>query len=154
MAYWLMKQEPEIFGIDDLEKIGKPVKWKKSRNYQVRNSFRDDMNPGDLAFFYHSNAKPAGVAGVMRIASEAYPDPTQFDPDSNYYDPKSKKDSPTWLSVDVEFVEKFDRVIPLTELKSSAGLEDMWVCRKGNRISVTPVTAEEWAIVLKLAESD
>jgi predicted RNA-binding protein with PUA-like domain len=151
MGKWLMKQEPENFGIEDLEKIGKPVKWKKSRNYMVRNSFRDDMKVGDLAFFYHSNCKPAGVAGVMRIAAEAYPDPTQFDPDSAYYDPKSKKENPTWLSVDVEFVEKFDEVIPLGTLKETPGLENMRVIQRGNRISVTPVAEEEWEIVLKLA---
>lgn len=150
--FWLMKNEPDCYGIDDLQREGKNM-WEGVRNYQVRNFMRDDMKIGDLAYFYHSNADPSGVAGVMKIVSEAYPDPTQFDPKSEYYDPKSPKDNPRWLVVDVEFVEKFRRVVPISELKGTEGLEDMIAIRRGNRLSVTPVTEEEWRIVERLAKS-
>src|SRR5690606_33474432 len=102
--------------------------------------------------FYHSVAKPTGIVGVMKVTKEAYPDPTQFDPKSKYYDAKSPKDNPRWLAVDVEFIEKFDRVIELAELKEVPGLEDMLVVRKGQRLSVMPVTSEEWEIVMGLAQ--
>ncbi|MDK3156091.1 EVE domain-containing protein [Kamptonema cortianum] len=153
MRYWLMKSEPDTYGIDDLIAKGKPDVWEGCRNYTVRNFFRDTMEVGDLAFFYHSNANPSGIVGVIRIAKKAYPDPTQFDPKSKYFDPKSPKDNPRWLSPDVEFVEKFDRVIPLSELKETPGLEDMAVVQRGQRLSVMPVTKDEWEIVLKLAKS-
>lgn len=152
MAYWLMKSEPDTYGIDDLIKAGKPDLWEGCRNWTVRNFFRDSMKVGDLAFFHHSNSKPSGIIGVMRIASEAYPDPTQFDPKSHYYDPASKEDKPRWLAVDVEFVEKFDRIISLAELRETPGLEEMWVTRKGQRLSVMPVSQTEWDIVLKLSK--
>ncbi|MDI9641175.1 EVE domain-containing protein [Geitlerinema splendidum] len=148
-----MKSEPDTYGIDDLIAKGKPDVWEGCRNYTVRNFFRDTMEVGDLAFFYHSNANPSGIVGVIRIAKKAYPDPTQFDPKSKYFDPKSPKDNPRWLSPDVEFVEKFDRVIPLSELKETPGLEDMAVVQRGQRLSVMPVTKDEWEIVLKLAKS-
>lgn len=149
--FWLMKNEPDCYGIEDLERDGKDT-WDGVRNYQVRNFFRDEMNPGDLAFFYHSNADPSGVAGIMRIVSKAYPDPTQFDPKSEYYDAKSSKDEPRWLAVDVEFVERYSEVIPLAVLKETEGLEDMIVNRRVNRLSVTPVTPEEWKIVTGIAD--
>lgn len=152
MKYWLMKSEPDTYGIDDLIAKGKPDIWEGCRNYTVRNFFRDSMEVGDLAFFHHSNADPVGIVGVMRIASEAYPDPTQFDPKSHYYDPKSPKDNPRWLARDVEFVEKFDRTISLNELRETPGLEEMFVIRKGQRLSVMPVTDDEWKIVLGLAK--
>ncbi len=151
MAYWLMKSEPDAYGIDDLEREGTNM-WEGCRSYQVRNYFRDSMSVGDQAFFYHSNCDPAGIVGVMEIVSEAYPDPTQFDPNSRYYDPKSTKDAPRWLVRDVKFVRKFGRTVSLAELKATPGLEDMEVCRKGQRLSVLPVTAQEWEIVLRMAE--
>ncbi len=150
MKYWLMKSEPDTYGIDDLVR-DKVNMWEGCRNYTVRNFFRDAMEVGDLAFFYHSVVDPVGIAGIMRIVKTGYPDPTQFDPKSEYYDPKSKPEEPRWLVVDVEFVEKFDRIVPLAELKTTAGLENMLVVQKGQRLSVMPVTADEWKIVLGLA---
>ncbi len=148
MAYWLMKSEPDTYGIDDLIKKGKPDIWEGCRNYTVRNFFRDAMSIGDLAFFHHSNSKPSGIAGIMRIASEAYPDPTQFDKKSKYFDPKAPKDGSRWLARDVEFVEKFESVLSLDELREIPGLEEMQVLKRGQRLSVMPVTPEEWAIVV------
>lgn len=152
MAYWLMKSEPDTYGIDDLIRDGVNM-WEGCRNYTVRNFLRDEMKPGDLALFYHSNDKPSGIVGVMEIVGEPYPDPTQWDPSSDYYDEKSPKDNPRWFVRDVKFVEKFSRVISLDELKETPGLEQMLVVRKGQRLSVMPVTADEWAVVMKLAKS-
>ena len=126
--------------------------WEGCRNYTVRNFFRDTMEAGDLALFYHSNANPSGVVGVMEIVGGAYPDPTQFNKKSEYYDPKSPKDNPRWLARDVVFREKFKRTISLAELRETPGLEDMMVVRKGQRLSVMPVTPEEFEIVLRLAK--
>src|SRR5690349_10720415 len=151
MRYWLMKSEPDTYGIDDLKAAGKPAMWEGCRNYTVRNFFRDEMSDGDLAFFYHSNADPSGIIGTMRIVGEAYPDPTQFDPTSHYYDPKSPRDKPRWLLRDVEFISKFSRVISLAELRTIPGLENMWVTRKGQRLSVMPVSEKEWEIVNEVA---
>ena len=150
MAYWLMKSEPDTYSIDDLEAAGKPSMWEGCRNYTVRNFLRDTMQPGDLAFFYHSNANPSGIVGVMEVVGEAYPDPTQFDPSSEYYDPKSPREAPRWVVRDVVFREKFARVISLAELKETAGLENMLVVRKGQRLSVMPVEPGEWEIVMAL----
>lgn len=142
-----MKSEPDTYGIDDLIKASGPAMWEGCRNYVVRNYMRDEMKAGDMAFFHHSNANPSGIIGTMEIVGEPYPDPTQFDPSSHYYDPKSKKESPRWLARDVKFVSKFKRVISLAELREIPGLEKMMVTRKGMRLSVMPVTPEEWAIV-------
>jgi len=150
MAYWLMKSEPDCFSIDDLAAVGGPSMWEGCRNYTVRNFFRDTMQKGDKAFFYHSSCDPAGIVGTMEVVSEAYPDPTQFDPTSDYYDEKSPKDNPRWLLRDVQFVEKYDRIVTLAELRTVAGLEEMQVLRKGQRLSVMPVTEDEWKIVTKL----
>lgn len=147
--YWLMKSEPEVFSIDDLERDGKTM-WEGVRNYQARNSMRDDMKIGDLVLFYHSNADPPGVAGLARVASEPYPDPTQFDPKSAYYDPKSKEDAPTWILVDVEHVETFPTLVTLEALKSQRALEDMLVVRRGMRLSVQPVDKKHFERVTKL----
>lgn len=152
MAHWLMKSEPDVYSIDDLA-AKSPAMWEGCRNYTVRNMMRDLMKPGDLAFFHHSNSDPSGIVGVMAVAGAAYPDPTQWDPASDYYDPKSPKDNPRWLCLDVSFVEKFSRVLSLAELRTAPGLEDMMVLRKGQRLSVMPVTPEEWAIVMALAKS-
>ena len=150
MGYWLMKSEPDCYSIDDLKNAGGPAMWEGCRNYTVRNFFRDSMQVGDLAFFYHSQVDPIGIIGTMRIAGEAYPAPTQFDPGSDYYDPKSPADTPRWLVRDMEFVSKFKRTITLDELRSTQGLEDMFVVRKGQRLSVMPVTESEWQIVTSL----
>lgn len=147
-----MKSEPDTYGIDDLIAKGKPDIWEGCRNYTVRNFFRDSMEIGDLAFFYHSNSNPSGIVGVMRIASEAYPDPTQFDPKSHYYDAKSPADNPRWLARDVEFVEKFDRTLSLDDLRAVPALADMFVLRRGQRLSVMPVTEAEWDAVMQLAK--
>jgi predicted RNA-binding protein with PUA-like domain len=120
------------------------------RNYQARNSMRDDMRTGDGVLFYHSNASPSGVAGVARVARKAYPDGTALDPDSEYYDPKSTAQSPRWFMVDVGFVKKFAAVVPLAVLKDTPGLEDMVVTQKGSRLSVQPVAPQEWRIVTAL----
>lgn len=147
-----MKSEPDTYGIDHLKAKGGPDIWEGCRNYTVRNFMRDDFKVGDLAFFYHSNAEPSGIVGVMRVVKEAYPDPTQFDPQSKYYDAKSPVDNPRWLAVDVEFMQEFDRVISLQELRETPGLEEMKVVMRGQRLSVMPVTVEEWEIVNKLAK--
>jgi len=148
--YWLMKSEPDVYSIDDLEKATEPAMWEGCRNYTVRNYFRDTMQSGDKAFFYHSNADPSGIVGTMEIVGEAYPDPTQFDPQSEYFDPKSPHENPRWLLRNVRFIEKFKRVVPLGELREVPGLQDMFVVRKGQRLSVMPVTEEEWEIVHSL----
>lgn len=147
-----MKSEPDTYSIDDLKAAGGPAMWEGCRNWTVRNFFRDEMSPGDMAFFYNSNVKPIGIIGTMEIVGDAYPDPTQFDPESHYYDPKSRKERPRWLLRDVLYKETFPRIIPLSELRETLGLEDMWVVRKGQRLSVMPVTAEEWKIVNDLAK--
>lgn len=124
--------------------------WEGCRNYVVRNYLRDDMKVGDLAFFYHSNTAPPGIVGVMEIVSDSYPDPTQFDPKSEYYDPKSPKENPRWLVRDVKFVRKFNRIVTLYELKELAGLEDMTVTKKGNRLSICRVEDKEWDLIMAL----
>ena len=149
MAYWLMKSEPDVYGIDDLKR-DKVEPWDGIRNYQVRNMFRDQMKVGDLAFFYHSNCKPPAVVGIMTIASEAYPDHTQFDPKSKYYDAKSDKENPRWLLVDVKYKRKLKREITLQELKENKKLEDFRLNQKGNRLSVIPVKKSEWDLILSL----
>ncbi len=147
MAFWLMKSEPDAYSIDDLKR-DKREPWDGIRNYQARNMMRDDMRVGDKVFFYHSNCKEPGVVGVMKIASKPYPDPTQFDPDSNYHDAKSDPDNPRWILVDVAYVKKLKRTITLTEIKAHPELSDMVLTRKGNRLSIMPVTEEEWEIIL------
>jgi predicted RNA-binding protein with PUA-like domain len=145
-----MKSEPEVYSIDDLARETKPALWEGCRNYTVRNFMRDTMSNGDLAFFYHSCADPSGVVGIMEVVGDAFPDPTQFEPESEYFDPKSPVDAPRWLARNVKFVRKFKRTIPLAELRDSPGTASMLVSRKGQRLSVMPVTAEEWAAVLAL----
>ena len=147
MAYWLMKSEPDVFSWTDL--TNKPVEeWHGVRNYAARNHMKA-MKIGDLAFFYHSSCAEPGVVGVMEVVGEPYPDPTQFDPTSEYYDPKSPKDNPRWTVRDVKFVRKFP-VIPIPRLREMPDLAGMATLRKGNRLSITPVTPEEWKAVLSL----
>lgn len=151
MKYWLMKNEPSVYGIDDLAAEPDLTEhWDGIRNYQVRNYFRDDFKIGDQAFFYHSNCDEPGIVGLMEVVKEAYPDHTAFDPDEHYYDPKSDPENPRWLMVDVKLIRKLDRTISLQELKSHPELANMKVVQKGNRLSVSPVTPEEWEFILGL----
>ena len=149
MNYWLMKSEPDAYSIDDLERDGREM-WDGIRNYQARNMMRDDMKIGDQVFFYHSNCKEPGIVGIAKVVSEPYPDPTQFDKRSKYYDAKSDKDNPRWLLVDVEFVRKTKRNVTLAEIKSQKSLEDMILTRKGNRLSIMPVSKKHWNKILSL----
>ena len=150
-CYWLMKSEPDAFGIDDLARK-KREGWDGVRNYQARNNMRA-MAVGDRVLFYHSNAAPPGVAGVAQVSRTAYPDPTQFDPDSKYFDPKATMANPRWEMVEVEFVEKLPRFVPLDVLKQDPELAGMVVTQKGSRLSVQPVAKAHFARVLKLAGS-
>ena len=147
--YWLLKCEPAAYSIFDLAKDGVTT-WEGVRNFQARNSLRDDMKMGDGVLFYASNADPSGVTGLAEIAREGYPDPSSFDPKSRYYDPKTDPDSPIWYRVDVRFVEAFPAIIPLETLKETPGLEQMMVVQKGSRLSVQPVAKAEFEIVRKL----
>ena len=150
-GYWLMKSEPETYSIQDLEREGR-AEWDGVRNYQARNYMRDEMQVGDLVLFYHSNAKPPGVAGVARVCSEPYADPTQFDEASPYHDPKATTEEPRWHLVDVEHVETFDEVLGLPTLKAHAEeLDGMMVIQRGIRFSVQPVDKPHFQRVLKLA---
>ncbi len=151
MAYWLMKSEPEEFSIDDLRaRPARTEPWDGVRNYQARNMMRDEMRKGDLVFFYHSNCETPGIAGIAKIVGEGYPDPTAFDPEDTHYDPKSDPQSPRWFLVDVKFVRKLKRLIPLSELKSKRALESLALVRRGNRLSIMPVTKNQWDFILGL----
>jgi len=152
MNYWLMKSEPDCFSIDDLAARPKQTEmWDGVRNYQVRNMFRDQMKKGDKAFFYHSSCEVPGVVGVMTIASNAYPDPTQFDPKHDHYDPKSKPEEPRWLLVDVKFERKLKKPVTLAMLREhEKHLKGLLVLAPGTRLSVTPVRREHWDYILGL----
>lgn len=151
MAYWLMKSEPEEFSIDDLRaRPARTEPWDGVRNYQARNMMRDEMRKGDLVFFYHSNCETPGIAGIAKIVGEGYPDPTAFDPEDTHYDPKSDPQSPRWFLVDVKFVRKLKRLIPLSALKSKRALESLALVRRGNRLSIMPVTKKQWEFILGL----
>ena len=149
--YWLMKSEPDEVSIDDaLAAPDATVAWTGVRNYQARNFMRDDMKKGDLAFFYHSGGEPA-IVGVAEVVREGHPDPTAFDRKDSHFDAKSKLDAPTWFMVDLRAVEKLPRPLPLAELRGVKGLERMVLLQKGSRLSVQPVSKEEWDIVYRLA---
>lgn len=154
MRYWLMKSEPDEASIDDvLEAKGQVVAWTGVRNYQARNFMRDQMQVGDGVLFYHSGCAEPGIAGIAEVASTCYPDPTQFDRKSPYYDSKSSPDNPRWLLVDVRALKKI-RLIGLPELRAQVELADMLVLRRGNRLSITPVSTQEWHhIVEKIAKA-
>ena len=148
MKYWLMKSEPEDFSIQDLERRPEKMEpWTGVRNYQARNYMRDEMRIGDPVLFYHSNANPPGVAGLAEVATEAFPDPTAFDPKSKYYDAKSVSHGATWMCISVRHVETFPRLIPLEELRGIPGLSAMVLLRPGSRLSVQPVTAKEFRLI-------
>jgi predicted RNA-binding protein with PUA-like domain len=156
MRYWLLKSEPDVFGIDDL--AGAPQRttgWEGVRNYQARNMLRDDFRQGDRAFFYHSSCAVPGVAGVVKVVREAYPDPTQFDARSEYYDSDSTRAAPRWYSVDVQLEKRIEPVITLPELREHAAgaLREMLILKRGNRLSVTPLTAAEWHCIVALRPS-
>jgi predicted RNA-binding protein with PUA-like domain len=153
MSYWLMKSEPAEFSIDDLAaQPDQTDHWDGVRNYQVRNMMRDQMKVGDQALFYHSNAKPPGVAGIVEIVREGYPDHTAFDPNDPHYDPKSDPENPRWFMVDVRLVRRLERLIPLTELKANPALAEMALVKKGNRLSIMPVSEAEWQAILAMED--
>lgn len=150
MNYWLMKSEPDVFGIDHLIAMPKKTEhWDGVRNYQARNMMRDDMKKGDLVFFYHSNCKVPGIVGIMQVVQESYPDFTSWDPESKYFDPKSSAENPRWFMVDVKFKRKLKRTISLNKLKEMPGLEQMPLVRRGNRLSIMPVSKQEWDTILE-----
>lgn len=149
MHYWLMKSEPDAFSIDDLARVGTEP-WTGVRNYQARNFMRDGMRPGDGVLFYHSSCAEPGVVGLAEVAGEAYPDPTQFDRDSEYFDPKSSPEQPRWMLVDVRFKRKLARTIALTELKAQPRLDGFALLQRGNRLSILPVTKAQWDCVLSM----
>ncbi|MGE4442859.1 MAG: EVE domain-containing protein [Desulfomicrobium sp.] len=150
MRYWLMKTEPGCFSIDDLAAApGQTSPWDGVRNYQARNFMRDGMSVGDQILFYHSVTNPS-VVGIARVASESYPDHTAWDPKDRHFDPKSTPERPLWFMVDVQFVEKFAHPVPLASLRGVRGLEKMELLKKGSRLSVMPVTEEEFMIVCRL----
>jgi len=150
MNYWLMKSEPDECSIDDLAAApGQTVPWIGVRNYQARNFMRDAIRLGDGVLFYHSSCPQPGIAGIGKVSSAAYTDASQFDPDSPYFDPKSKPEAPRWLHVDVGFVRK-TRLLGLTEMRQHASLASMRVLQAGNRLSITPVSPEEWQAVMDL----
>lgn len=149
MNYWLFKSEPDEFSIDDLA-AAKVQRWDGIRNYQARNLLRDEVAVGDQVLIYHSSCKEVGVAGIAEVVSEAYPDPLQFDAQSPYFDPKSSSGNPRWISVDIAFVEKFEQVLRLQAIKTMPALADMVLIRQG-RLSVQPVRAAEWQVIVAAA---
>ena len=150
MRYWLMKSEPDVFSVDDLAKAPrKTTPWTGVRNYQARNFMRDQMRLGDLAFFYHSSCAEPGIAGIVKVSRLAYPDQTQFDSKSKYYDPRASLDNPRWVHVDVTLVKR-TRLLALEELRSHPQLASMVVLRRGNRLSIMPVTAREWGFIERI----
>ena len=151
MQHWLLKSEPDVFSFDDLKKRPKKTEpWNGVRNYQVRNMMRDQMQAGDLGFFYHSSCDVPGIAGVVKIFSEAKADPTQFDPASEYFDVGSKREEPRWLLVDVKWEADFKTFVTLDMLRDDPKLADMLILRRGNRLSITPVEERHWKRICQL----
>lgn len=152
MRYWLVKSEPDVFSFADLQAAPKKTThWDGVRNYQARNTLRDEMKQGDRCFYYHSNAEPSGIAGICEVVREGYPDHTAFDKKDPHHDPKSKADAPTWYMVDVKAVKPFPRMISLGELREVAALKGMVLLQKGSRLSVQPVTKKEWETICAMA---
>ena len=147
--HWLIKSEPDVFSIDDLAK-SKTTHWDGVQNYQARNFIRDEMKIGDKVIFYHSNAEPPAAVGICEIIKEAYPDFSAFDPEDSHYDPKSKKDSPTWFMFNVKFVKKFSRPVSITEIKANKKLQKMSLVQRGNRLSVMPITKDEFDEIVRM----
>jgi predicted RNA-binding protein with PUA-like domain len=153
MNYWLMKSEPNAFSIDDLARCPDQTEhWDGVRNYQARNMLRDEMKLGDLVFFYHSNCDSPGISGIAQVVREGYPDFSAFDPDNKHFDDKSDPQNPRWFMVDVQLVRKFKRLISLHELKLHEQLHGMQLLRRGNRLSIMPVSSEHWAYILRLIQ--
>jgi len=151
MNHWLFKSEPDCFSIDDLSRRSKQTEhWDGVRNYQVRNMLRDDIKTGDQGFFYHSSCTPPGIAGIVEVIKDGYPDFTAWDLRSEHYDPKSTPENPRWFMVDVKLLRKFPRLVTLDEVKKHPRLQQMLITRKGSRLSITPVTAREWEVILGL----
>jgi len=151
--YWLLKTEPTTFSFDDLWKAPKrTTSWDGVRNFQARNLLRDGMKEGDLVFIYHSSTDPTGIVGIAEVAKAGYPDPTAFDPKDSHFDPKSRKDSPTWYVVDVKAVERFPEIITLERLRGMKALEGMVLLKKGSRLSVQPVSPSEWKVIVAEAK--
>ena len=151
MKYWLMKSEPDVFSFSDLKSRPKQTEpWNGVRNYQARNFMRDEMSQGDLILFYHSSCDVPGIAGIAKVASKSYPDSTQFDPKSPYYDPKATQENPRWFLVDVAFHQEVPRFISLEELKTCHELAKMRLLQRGNRLSILPVTPEEFKLITLL----
>jgi predicted RNA-binding protein with PUA-like domain len=153
MKYWLIKSEPSVFSIDDL--INSPNQttyWEGVRNYQARNYLKNEMKKGDKAIFYHSNANPPSAVGIVEIVKEGYPDFTAFDKNHKYYDPKSSPENPIWFMVDVKFVSKFKNVVTLEEIKKNPKLSKLKLVQKGNRLSVMPITKEEFEEIINMSE--
>lgn len=148
MRYWLMKSEPDVFSIDDL-KAKKKSFWDGVRNYQARNFMMNDMSVGDVVLFYHSSCEPPGIAGIAKVCEKAKPDPSQWDKKSEYYDEKATQENPRWFAVTVEFVKKFDSILSLEDLRKNKSLQTMLVLKRGQRLSVQPVTKAEYDNVLK-----
>ena len=152
MRYWLMKSEPDEFSIDDLARAPKKgAPWFGVRNYQARNFMRDSMQPGDRVLFYHSSCDVPGIAGIAEVSKSAYPDATQFDHKSKYFDPKAAHDNPRWVNVDVKLVKK-TRLVPLSELRGYAQLAKMQLLQRGNRLSITPVDPAEWEFIMGILQ--
>ena len=149
MKYWVMKTEPDVCSISDLEK-SKTQCWDGVRNYQARNYMMNDMQVGDKILFYHSSAEVIGVAGLAEVSRAAYPDHTQFDKKSEYYDPKATKENPRWYMVDVKFEKKFKKVVTLEDIKNHPDLTGLTILKKGNRLSITPASKEEYEIIKKM----
>jgi len=151
MRHWLLKSEPDVFSFADLKKRPRKTEpWNGVRNYQVRNMMRDQMAVGDLGFFYHSSCPQPGIAGVVKIVREAYPDPTQFDPASEYFDAGSKPEAPRWLMVDVRWEADFKHFVHLDTLRTDPALADLLILRRGNRLSITEVTPAHWQRICQL----
>ncbi|NBC95139.1 MAG: EVE domain-containing protein [Deinococcus-Thermus bacterium] len=148
---WLLKSEPDAYSFGDLERDGR-TPWDGIRNYQARNFMRDEMAVGDRVLYYHSNTQPPGVVGVAEVVSEPYPDPTQFDEESRYFDPKATREEPRWILVDVAPVRRLPRIVTLAEIKDEAALAEMPLVRRGNRLSVMPVSEDEAGRILEMAE--
>ena len=152
MAYWLIKSNPRCFNINDLQRAGTEM-WDGVRNYRARNFMRDDMQVGDKALFYHSSAKPSGVAGIVTISKAGYPDTTQFHPEHRHYDPKATEENPRWYMVDVSFQQAFSDILPLSELKFLPALEDCLLLRKGcEQLTIIPLEPKHWYAILDMAE--
>lgn len=151
--YWLFKTEPDSFGIDDLaNRFAQTEPWDGVRNYQARNFLRDQVKVGDRVFIYHSSCKQVGIAGVAKVVRAGYPDPTQFDPDSKYYDPKASIERPRWYGVDVQLIEKFAQILSLQRIKSLPEISEIGLVKKGHRLSIMPVKESEWQTLINAAK--